>query len=236
MKSLLTFTAAVALLGSAALAGPVADYETPFREAYGTYRAALFGTNAGKADVSAGAINTLQAQLNTLLAEYREVPPPQYEDDPMWTASMDSAAATIDKAKAEIVEGRLPEAHETLEAFRDIIGDLHTRNGVLTYSDRMNAYHAEMEHLLAIDVTALDSTGIGEIREKAAVLSYLADDLLAHPPSEAEGSEEYTGLSRAFSTSVDALLSAVRSADVAAVKTAIGGLKVPYSKLFLKFG
>ncbi|WP_425101749.1 hypothetical protein [Tropicibacter sp. S64] len=236
MKSLLSLTTALALLGTVSLAGPVADFEAQFRDAYGTYRAVLFGTNAGKAEESAKAIGKLQDQFTTLMTEYREVPPPQYEADPAWFLTLDKAAETIETAKAEIGEGRLPEAHETLEAFRDTIGDLHVRNGVLTFSDRMNAYHAEMEHLLAVDVSALDTTGIGEIRERAAVLSYLANDLLAHPPSEAAGCDEYASLSKAFGGSVDTLLTAVRSGDVEAVKGAVGGLKVPYSKLFLKFG
>ncbi len=236
MKRLITLTAAAALLGSVAFAGPVADFEKDFRAMYSAYRTALFGTNAGKQDVSADSAAKLQDQLHMMIVSFGETPPPQYEDDPMWLETMTKAAATVETAQAQITEGTLTEAHETLEAVRDLFGELHRRNGVQTFSDRMNAYHAEMEDLLAMDVSALDTAGVAKIRDHAAVLNYLAKDLLDNPSTEAEGSDDYSVLSKAFAGSVAALVEAARAGDPEQVKAAVGGLKVPYSKLFLKFG
>ncbi len=70
----------------------------------------------------------------------------------------------------------------------------------------------------------------------AAVLSYLADDLLKHPPREAEGNADYAALAKAFEESVKAYLEVARSGEEAKVKAALGALKPAYSKFFLKFG
>ena len=75
-----------------------------------------------------------------------------------------------------------PNSHATLEAVREAFGALHARNGIETFSDRMNAYHAQMEHILGLDLSALDAAGKQAMLEQAAVLAYLAQDVLAGPP------------------------------------------------------
>lgn len=227
---------AAVLAAGAASAGPVSDFEVAHREMYATYRAALFQTNGGKAAESAAAISELEAQLSALSATYGAAPPPQYADDPLWTETLDAAAALVGTAAGQIGAGHLAEAHETLEGVRDLFGDLHARNGVETFSDRMNAYHAEMEHVLAMDLAQVGPEQMGPVLERAAVLDYLARDVLGAPPEEAAGDPAYAALAEAFSASVDAFLEAARSGDPERVRAAAGGLKVPYSKLFLKFG
>jgi hypothetical protein len=76
---------------------------------------------------------------------------------------------------------------------------------------------------------------MAELREDAAVLSYLADDVAAHPAPEASD-PAYAPLLTAVMTSVTTLREAARAGDAAAAKQAINGLKPAYSKFFLKFG
>ncbi|MCB1332334.1 MAG: hypothetical protein KDK26_01450 [Roseivivax sp.] len=236
MKSAILAGAVLWGLASAAWAGPVAEFETAFRQTYGAYRVALFRTNAGQQADSVAALGQVQAGLTAMMARYRDAPPPHYADDPQWAETLDKVAALVAAAQGEVDAGQLPQAHETLEGVRDLIGDLHARNSVETFSDRMNAYHAEMEHVLALDLSGLDAAAMGDLRERAGVLGYLAQDVLGAPPPEAAGNAEYDGLAKAFAGSVEALRAAVRGDDAEQIKAAVGGLKVPYSKLFLKFG
>ncbi len=224
---------AASLSLSAAVAGPVADFEDQFRAMYGDYRAALFMTNTGKQEPSAKAAGALEAAFTAISQAYGDLPPPQYADDTLWATTLADAGMLIEQARGEIAAGKLPEAHETLEGVRDLFGDLHVRNGVTTFSDRMNAYHSEMEHVLMADLAAAD---LGELREQAAVMDYLARDIVANPPTDATGNAEFDTLTAKFAASVDAFLSATRSGDPEQVKAAVAGLKKPYSVLFLKFG
>lgn len=228
--------ALAALVAGAAFAGPVTEFEDGFREVYGTYRAALFMTNSGNVEKSEASLAGFSKGWAALKAAYGDAPPPQYADDPKWSEALSEVDALLARAGAEVAAGKLAEAHETLEGVREVFSALHLRNGIQTFSDRMNAYHAEMEHVLAMDPAALTTADLPEITGRAAVLSYLAEEVSGFPPKDAEGSEEFAKLVNGFLASVAAFDDAAKAGDLEAVRAAMGGLKKPYSMLFLKFG
>lgn len=227
----LAFAAGLALAGTA-LAGPVNDFESAMRAAYADYRSALFLTNANKGEQALQAIDGFSRQWSALADAGAEAPP-HYADDNGFRRTLDAVAETAAKARAEVASGALTEAHETLERIREEIGQLHERNNIVGFSDRMNAYHAMMEQILGADYTGAE--GMAELREDAAVLSYLADDIVAHPAPEASD-PAYAPLLDAVMTSVTTVRAAARAGDAAAAKQAVNALKPAYSKFFLKFG
>ena len=236
MKRLLASAFVLSLGLAPALAGPVADFETAYDVAYANYRGALFATNSGDAAKSVAALAQFDSTWTGLMTQYRASPPPQYEADPFWDQTMQEVTDLLDRARTEAAAGDLPVAHETLEGIRESLGSLHARNAVETFSDRMNAYHAEMEVILGIDTSGMGSAVKQSLLEHSAVLAYLAADVLDAPPAAAIDNAEFAALAAAMQASVDKFVSAARSGDEAALLAAVGGLKVPYSKLFLKFG
>lgn len=236
MKRILLGTAFTIAMIGAAQAGPFSDFETDLRETYGTYRVSLFKTNSGDQAASASSMEAFSQKLDGLIRAWRDAPPPQYSDDPLWDDTLARAARMAADASARIAAGDLAAAHEVLEGIREVFGDLHARNGIETFSDRMNAYHAEMEHVLGLDMSALDEAMMSEIHERAAVLDYLANDILASPPADAKDNPEYAKLAAGFEASVKGLVDAARSGDPEKVKAAVAALKKPYSMLFLNFG
>lgn len=227
MKTGLFALAIASLMWSgAAIAGPFGDFETTMRSAYGDYRVALFATNSGDATKADAALTKFEEAWSRLS---KQPTPPQYEDDSHFADTMRIVGDLSRKAKEEVGAGALPKAHETLEKVRDEIGDMHLRVGLYTISDRMNAYHRQME--LVIGNTAIDARQAGE---EAAVLTFLIDDILAHPPQPADPA--FAALAADVKASVEKLKSAAQSGDMATIKAAIGALKPVYSKLFLKFG
>lgn len=222
------------ILAATALAGPVADFEADLREAYADYRSALFLTNANKGGQALTAIDGFTAKWSALSAVGAEVPP-QYADDPRFRGTLEAVATTAAKARAEVASGALTEAHETLEGVRAEIGGLHERNNIVGFSDRMNAYHAMMEHILGADYADSGAEGMAALREDAAVLSYLAADIEAHPAPDAS-EPDYAPLLERMVTSARTLQAAARAGDAAAARQALSGLKPAYSKFFLKFG
>lgn len=232
--SLTTIPLALVLLSASALAGPMADFESGFRTTYASYRTALFATNSGDADKSKRALSDFDNSWRDLVSRNGSAPPPQYEDDAAWGATLKDVSEAIDKARQLADSGKLPQSHDTLELVRDAIGDLHRRNGIVLFSDRMNAYHARMEHVIGL--SAGDAAAPQLLAEQAAVLAYLAEDMLETPPVEAKGNAAFDDLAKALTASVAALQTAARSGDAGAIKAAVSGLKMPYAKLFLKFG
>lgn len=218
-----------------AFAGTSADFEKDLRSAYGSYRAALFQTNAGNAEASRTALAKFSGAWQALNATYGAEVPPPYENAEAFDGMLKTVGEIASKAGEAIKAGNLPEAHEDLEGIRDAIGSVREEAGVIGFSDRMNAYHAKMEEVLGGDYAKLDAATVGTLREEAAVLSYLASQIVGHPAPEADD-PAYAGLVKAFGDSVDALLASARSGDETAIRAAIAGLKVPYAKLFAKFG
>ena len=142
----------------------------------------------------------------------------------------------IEKAHGTVSKGELAEAHEILEKIRDILGDLRSRNGIVTFSDRMNAYHEAMEHVLTKPYGGFDAKGLSELREDASVLAYLYGPLEKHRPAGVGGNPEFVQALSAVKSSVDGLLASIRTGEADATRQAIQKLKQPYAVLFLKFG
>ncbi len=223
------------LLATSATAGPVTDAEAQLRDAYTAYRTALFQSNAGNAPATQTALDQAVEKWAAISADWTANPPPQYADDSALSGTLDTVGTMLAQARDTVGAGDLTKTHEELEAVRNQIWDLHQRNGVIGFSDRMNAYHLTMEEVLAVDPATLTVNEIPALRDQAAVLSYLAADIAAHPAPEA-ASNGYSGLASGMQAATQALFDATRAGDVAQVKAAIAALKPAYAKLFANFG
>ena len=206
------------------------------QQAYAPYRVALFRTNAGDAQAAAQAIFQASQSWATLRQQFSVAPAPYDRDAGFGPARME-VAGVYDKAAAEVQAGRLSDAHETLEAVRDVLARLRERNQVVVYSDHMNAYHEAMENALTIDTATLDRP---EARmaamAHAGVLAYLADQLQVKAPASLRSQAAFTELLAAVRKSVAQWKAALLQQDAAAARAAQTQLKGPYSKLFLTFG
>lgn len=224
-------------LGAGTLwAGQFQDSEAQLRAAYGTYRSALFLSNQGKGPETAAALERFSTEWAAITQNWSADPPPQYADDPVLGATFETVTELAAKASEEVEANQLPEAHETLEGVRDAIGDLHVRNGIVGFSDRMNAYHAQMERVLTTDYVNLGEEGGRELIADASLLSYLAAQIVKHPAPEAETAEGYQKLVDGFAVSVAFFYDAAISGDVARAMVARTKLKPSYAMLFAKFG
>ena len=232
--SLLACVAASALSFSAWAADPVTD---AIQKAYAPYRAALFKTNAGQVGESADALKQAQAAWAQVAQVVKSQPTVPYANDALMAKTIAGVEGHYATAAQQVSAGKLSKAHETLESVRDLLSELRRQNQVIVYSDHMNAYHAQMEHLLDEGPKWLKAPdGSPKLAAQAGVLSYLAERLSAEAPAAALASSEFKELLGAVNRSVAALNAAVASGDKAQIEKAIGQVKAPYSKLFIKFG
>lgn len=230
----LLLAAALALPSLPAIAGPVQDFERELRAAYADYRAALFRTNANDKAASEAAIDRMGGKWQALTAKWSATPPPQYADDKGFKGTLAKVADILGEARKEAVSGKLAEAHETLEKIRDELGALRRRNGVVVFSDRMNAYHEQMEKILLGKYDGFDARGVAALRDDTAVLAFFLQEIVVNPPADRDGNYE-TALA-AVRKSVEDLRQAVVTGDVTNIKAAIKTLKQPYARLFLNYG
>lgn len=223
------------LMGASALAAdPVTE---AMQRAYAPYRAVLFKTNSGSQAESLQAQQQAQAAWSQVVAQFGGKPPVPYDRDPGFAAALAEVSKTYAKSAEEIGKGKLAEAHETLEHVRDVLAELRQRNQVVVFSDHMNAYHAQMELVLIDGPKLLDQPqGLLKLTAQAGVLEFLARRLGTQAPPELARDTEFVAAAKAVDQSVADLKAALMAQDAAAVKAAIGKIKVPYSRMFLKFG
>lgn len=205
--------------------------------AYVPYRAALFRTNSKAQAESEQAIAAARSQWRALAERHGARPGAPYDRDPAFAATLKQVDEVYARAEAQIAARQLPEAHETLEKARDLLSELRRRNNVVVFSDHMNAYHAQMEHVLVEGPKVLARPGgLLELAAWAGTLDYLAGRVRSEAPAALAQDAEFKGLVEALTASVNGLRGAIARQDEAAVREAIGKLKGPYSRLFLKFG
>lgn len=223
-------------IGPIAMAGPFADFERAMATAYAPYRAALAQTNLKDKAATEKSLQAFEERWAGLMAAHRNAPPPQYADDPKWRETVAAIDRIIAEAKVATAKGQLAEAHEILEAVRVQLGDLRARNGVVVFSDRMDAYHEKMEETLAAGYGGFNDDGLNLVRENAAVLAYLGDQLQRHTPPALKADPAFQEGLAGLLGSVKALRAAARAGDKAAIGAALKGLKPPYAKVFVRFG
>lgn len=228
----------VLALGMLAPAAWAADAVTDaVQVAYAPYRAALFKTNAKAQAESEQAVVDARAQFRAVSARYARNPTVPYDRDPEFAATLAKVDEVLARSEAQIRARELSKAHETLEEVRDLLGDLRRRNGVVVFSDHMNAYHEQMETLVNDGAATLAKPGgMMTLAGQAAVLGYLAQRLKSEASTTQARDAEFSGLIDAVLASVNTLHAAIARQDEAAVREAIGKIKPPYSRLFAKFG
>ncbi len=111
-----------------------------------------------------------------------------------------------------------------LEGTCSQIGDLHLRNGLYGFADRMDAQHFKMEEVL--DLTIPANGILTPVVEAAAVLDWHAADIAAYPAPEA-ADPAYLGLAKAVQDSMKVQQDAAPNGDALAFKAAIGALTPP---------
>ena len=228
------FASLLLVSGFAAANDPVTD---AMQAAYAPYRVVLFKTNSNAQDDARKAIAQAQQKWNQIATQFGAQPPAPYDRDSSFKASLDKVSEVYAKAAGQIDKNELTDAHETLEQAREVIAEIRHRNQIIVYSDHMNAYHAQMEKVL-IDgpKTLLEPNGLLQLTAQVGALDYLSAKLSSEAPVDYLKNDEFVASYNAVEQSVADLKTALFTQDVAQVKAALGKVKVPYSKMFIKFG
>lgn len=223
---------------AAALPARAADVFTDaMQAAYAPYRTALFRTNGKDAVAAAEAVALGRRAWQDVQGRFAARPPAPYDRDPRVAETLAAVDTAFAQATADVAAGRLPEAHEALEAVRDRLGELRQRNQVVVYSDHVNAFHAEMEHLLTAAPGLLaQPQGLRPLLARAAVLAYLAGRLKAEAPADRSAQAEFGPALQAVLAATEALQATALADDAAAARAALAPIKPAFSRFFLRFG
>jgi hypothetical protein len=128
------------------------------------YVPALALTKMGTPEASRNAMGRLKIAWREFLAENGQAMP----DDGQWRADLAQVGRAIKSAEEHLVEGQQLEAHEALEAIREILLETRRRNGIAYYMDYLTDFHTTMEEIVLPLTEAtpgeLTPAGIAELR------------------------------------------------------------------------
>ena len=232
-----SFVLPLCLLSAATVALAADPVTDAMQKTYAPYRVALFKTNNNAQEDSRQAVIQAQQGWTRIVSEFGSNPPAPYAGDPAFAISIAAVNNVYAKALEQIAQNQLVEAHETLEEVRDILADMRRRNQVVVFSDHMNAYHLEMERALIDGPKWLQQDGHTlRLVAQAGVLGYLVARLREQAPASLKADADFERALAAVEASVNQLREAAQSQDLARTKAALGQVKAPYSRLFLRFG
>jgi len=215
-------------------ADPVTDAMTA---AYAPYRAALYRTNGKSQADSEAAIAQAMQSWKLLADQYAKAPPAPYNRDSQFAKTVAEVTAVYELAETEIKANKLADAHNTLEKARDLMADIRRRNGVIVFSDHMNAYHSEMEEMVNEgSKLASQPQGMLLVMERMGSLQYLARQLRSQAPAHLLSDSGFVSALQSLEKSLAALRETVLAQDAAKFKELLPKIKGAYSQLFLKFG
>jgi hypothetical protein len=214
------------------------QFQEEVNQAYASYRMALFQTNKKNQAKSLERAVSFQQQWLAITDKYIEAPPEIYASDQQWGDTLLKIGDIAGLSILEMLDGKLSDAHETLEAIRDELGALRQRNQVSMFSDHVNNYHEAMESLLHLRLKPIDidSKTMLTIREELAVLEYLAKKMQENAPANYLKNEKFNQAMEGVLDSLKNLRKAVNENNPEKVAKTIKALKPAYAKVFIKFG
>ena len=234
MQKLMIASALSLVLSTAYAADTFTD---AMQQAYVPYRVALFKTGNGTQEEALNSVQQAQQIWKKISEQYASKAPVPYDRDAAFANTLQTVTQNYSEAILQVQDKQLTKAHQTLEKVRGTLAELRHRNQVIIYSDHMNAYHAVMEQLIEHSKKTLaESDGIQKLTLKAGALIYLNEKLGSEAPTEFRKNPEFIKLLDAQNASIAALQKALFKKDAPAIQDAISKLKMPYSKLFVKFG
>ena len=234
MRKLIIASALTLVLSTAYAADTFTD---AMQQAYVPYRVALFKTGNGTQEEALNSVQQAQQIWQKTSEQYASKAPAPYDRDAAFANTLQTVTQSYSEAILQVQDKQLNKAHQTLEKVRGALAELRHRNQVIVYSDHMNAYHEVMEQLMEHSKKTLaESDGIQKLTLKAGALIYLNEKLSSEAPSEYQKNPEFIKLLDAQNASIAALQKALLKKDAPAIQNTVNKLKMPYSKLFLKFG
>ena len=213
-------------------------FNQELNKVYADYRVALFQTNKKNQENSVKATTRFYNNWYSLYAKYGDQAPEVYRADPNWKPTLQKINQLATQGLQEVKNRKLADAHETLELIRDELAALRQRNNIIVFSDHVNRYHEQMEKVITKKYTtgSFDEMLLIELRERLAILDYLADDMKQNAPAEYNNNPEFKKLLGKNIMVLKSFRTALDSKEPATIMKAIKELKPAYAKLFVKFG
>ena len=217
----------------------LAEFLTASAEAYAPYRGAMSYLHTGNAGLAALALDAMAARWAALCDRFRTQPPAAFAEDPVWRASLDGITGRIETARARLEAGDAQGAAAALAPIRAALGDLRRRNGIVTFSDRIDAFSAAMDAIWVVrrkPPDMADPQAAAALAAQARRLRRALEAVAAGPPEKIAGDPQFQRLIEGSFKSVATIERAIEARDQALLIGALRELRSSEQLLWMNFG
>ncbi len=239
-NSVLALALLVALLWpAAARADATAAFLEASAEAYAPYRGAMSYLHTGNAGLAALALDAMATRWAALSDRFRDQPPAAFAEDPAWRTSLDAITSRIETARTRLEAGDAQGAAAALAPIRAALGDLRRRNGIATFSDRIDGFSAAMDAIWVHrrnPPDMADPQALAALAEQARTLRRALEAVAAGPPEKIAGDPQFQRLIEGSFTSVATIERAIETRDQGFLIGALRELRSFEQLLWMNFG
>ena len=222
-----------------ATAESLAEFLEASAEAYAPYRGAMSYLHTGNPGLAALALDAMAARWTGLRDRFRNQPPAAFAEDPAWRASLDAITGRIETARAQLEAGDAAGAETVLAPIRAALGGLRRRNGIVTFSDRIDAFSAAMGAIWVHrrnPPDMADPQTIAALAEQARTLRRALDEVAAEPPEKFAGDPQFQRLIEGSFISIGGIERAIEARDRRSLIAALRELRSSERLLWMNFG
>ncbi len=230
----------------AALLAPItarADETSAFlkaaAEAYAPYRGAMSYLHTGNNGLAALALDAAAARWAGLCDRFRDRPPAAFAKDPAWQASLDAITGRLETARAQLESGDAKDAAATLAPIRAALGDLRRRNGIVTHSDRIDAFSAAMDAIWVHrrkPPDMADPQALAALAEQTRRLRRTLEDIANDPPAKTAGDPQFQRLIEGAFGSLATIDRAIETRKQRLLINALREIRSSVKLLWMNFG
>ncbi len=227
------------LCPAAAHADETADFLAASAEAYKPYRGALAYLRTGNTGLAALALDDAAERWDRLCERYRERPPAAFAADPAWQDSLDDITRRMEAARARAAADDAKGAAELLKPIRASLGSLRRRNGIVTFSDHVDAFSAAMRALWVYrhdppDMS--DDETIARLRQLARALKRAWETLDDEVPAAIANDPQLRRLLEGSAAGIETLERAIESRNQRFLVNTLRELRSFEQMIWLNFG
>lgn len=231
----------LALAGPAGIAraSDLSDFNKAVAVAYGHYRAATSYLRTGNAALAGIELEAARETWRDVASRFAASPPDAFADDPAWAGTLTAIGQRLEDSLAATDGGDLKAAGEILAPIRGELSDLRSRNNVVVFSDRVDAFSAAMDRLWHFrhQPPDLDSAAtLRELRSGTAVLEYLLRLCREAAPARLRMNPDFVRFLDSGAEAVERLWQAIETKDQELLINTLRELRSFERLFFLRFG
>jgi len=233
------FVLALMIASDRPLAGETGDFNAAVADAYNHYRQAVFFLRTKNPGVAALEISIMADKWQALAERHAGSPPDAYDGDAEFPGTMQSVAEQLAKAAAAAEAMEAETAAEAMKPVRTMIAELRRRNGIVTFSDCVDAINASMDRLWPYRRNPPDfedAEAVDALRQELGISLYLYKKCYAEAPKAYRTDPEFQ---RLFENGIDSftrIWKPVRDKNAIGVINFLRELRSLDKMIFLRFG